>query len=148
MTAVRMSVPSRVHPARIASVEFDAAACRLITAAARDGLDIAYRQGPGLVLDVRPRATVGAVLPVRGAGGLLTTDSTATPFAVATVLLALRDATGVRPRCRFPWPRRHRLTVIFGLTGTAAQVRELLRRTEPDPARRPIVHVGDIAQFG
>jgi hypothetical protein len=59
------------------------------------------------------------------------------------VLLAVADATGVRPRCRFPWPRQHWLTIIFGLTGPAAQVREILRRAEPDPHRRPVVRVGD-----
>jgi len=64
MTVVQMSVPSRVRPAPIASVEFDAAARQLITAAARDGLETAYR--PGLVLDVRPRSTAGTVLRVRG----------------------------------------------------------------------------------
>jgi hypothetical protein len=138
-----MSVLSRVRPARIASVAFDASACRLITAAAGDGLDVAYRHGPGLVLDVRPRASVGSVLRVGGAGGVLSIDSTTTPFAVATVLLALHDATGIRPRCRFPWPRHHWLTIVFGLTGVAVQVREILQRTEPDPRRRPIVQVGD-----
>jgi len=59
------------------------------------------------------------------------------------VLLALHDATGVRPRCRFPWPRHHRLTIVLGLTGTAAQVREILRRSEPDPRQRPLLQVGD-----
>jgi len=143
MAAVQMSVSSRVRPARIASVEFDAAARRLITAAVADGFDIAYRHGPGLILDVRPRPTIGTALRVRGTGAALSVDSTATPFAVAAVLLALHDATGVRPRCRFPWPRHHRLTIVLGLTGTAAQVREILRRSEPDPRQRPLLQVGD-----
>lgn len=143
MTAGQMSVLSRVRPAGITSVEFDAAARRLIAAAGGSGLDIAYRNGSGLVLDVRPRPTIGTVLRVRGAGGILSVDSTATPLAVAAVLLALHDTTGARPRCRFPWPRHHRLTVILGVTGTAAQVREILRRSEPDPRRRPIVQVGE-----
>lgn len=143
MAAATMSVPSRVRPAGIRSVEFDAAALRSITAAAADGLDVAFRDGPGLVLDVRPRPAVGAVLRVRGANGVLSVDSLATPLAVAAVLLAMHDATGVRPRCLFPWPRHHWVTVVFGVTGTAVQVREILRRSEPDTRRRPVVQVGE-----
>jgi len=143
MTTVQVSVPCRVGPGRIASVEFDAPARRLITAAVGDGLEIGYRHGPGLILDVRPRPTGGTALRVGGAAGALSVDSLANPFAVAVVLFALYDATGVRPLCRFPWPRHHRLTVLLGLTGTAAQVRAILQRNEPAPQRRPIVQIGD-----
>jgi hypothetical protein len=143
MNAVRMSVPCRVRPGHTTSVEFDTAARLLIAAATGDGFDIAYRTGPGLVLDVRPRRSAGAVLRVCGNGTALSVDSTATPMAVAAVLLALRDATDVRPQCRFPWPPHHWLTVVMGLTGTAAQTREVLHRSEPDPRRRPVVRVGD-----
>lgn len=143
MTTVRMSVPCRVRPGHITRVEFDPAAAHLVTAATGNRLDIDYHNGPGLILDVRPRPSRGHVLLVRGAGTLMSVDSTATPHTIAAVLLALHDATGIRPQCRFPWPQHHRLTVMMGLTGTAAQVREVLRRSEPDPQRRPYVHVGD-----
>jgi hypothetical protein len=134
---------SRVRPAHDARVEFDAEARRLITAAADGGIDIAYRHGTGLVLDVHPRACAGHVMRVRGAGGTLSVDNMAVPYAVAAVLLAIRDATGLLPRCRFPWPADHRMSVIFGLTGLPAQVRQVLRRSEPDPGGRPVVQVSD-----
>jgi hypothetical protein len=137
------SVASRVRPARIERVEFDPAACRLIADATRDVLDVAYGTGPGLRLDVRPARSLAGTLTVRGDGGGLCVESPAMPYAVAAVLLALRDTTGVRPRCRFPWPRHHRLTMVLGLTGPAAAVREVLRRSEPDPRRRPAVYVSD-----
>jgi hypothetical protein len=143
MTAVHLSVPSRIRPGRIHSVEFDAAACHLITASAGDRLDVAYQRGSGLTLDVRRCATTGAVLRVHGTGAGLSVDSNTPPFAIAAVLLALRDATGTRPRCLFPWPQHHRRTVMFGLTGTPALVREVLLRNEPDPRLRPVIQIGD-----
>ena len=143
MTAMGTSIASRVRPARIERVEFDPAACRLIAEATRDVLDVAYGTGPGLRLDVRPAPSLVRTLTVRGEGGGLSVESPAVPYAVAAVLLALRDATGVRPRCRFPWPRHRLLTIALGLTGPAAAVREILRRSESDPRRRPAVYVSD-----
>jgi hypothetical protein len=135
------SVASRVSPARIERVEFDPAACRLIAEATRGALDLSYGTGPGLRLDVRPTRSLGRTLTVRGEDDGLCVESPAPPYAVAAVLLALRDATGVPPRCRFPWPRHRWLTMVLGLTGPAAAARAALRRSEPDPRRRPAVYV-------
>lgn len=143
MTAAHISVPSRVRPARIRTVEFDAAAGRLITITGGYSLNIGYRCGSGLPLDVRLQATDGTVLRVRGAGTALSVDSTAIPYAIAAVLLALGDLSGARPRCLFAWPRHHRLTAVLGLSGAPAQVRNILRISEPDPGKRPGVRVID-----
>jgi hypothetical protein len=143
MSAVHVSVPSRIRPGRIRSVDFDSAACRLIASSAGDRLDLAYQRGPGLILDVHPVATTGAVLLVQGTAAGLNVESAAAPYAIAAVLLALRDFAGLIPRCLFPWPHHDRLAVVLGLTGTPAQVRQVLRRSEPDPRLRPRVQVCD-----
>jgi len=145
LMTMQTSTPIRLRPARIVHVEFDPGACRLITAAlgGGDGLHLAYPHGPGLLLDVRPQTSVETTLRVRAAGTALCVDSRAIPYAIAAVLLGLRDATGVRPVCRFRWPRHHRLAVVFGITGRAAQVRDVLRHSEPDPHRRPVIQVGE-----
>ena len=68
------------------------------------------------------------------------------PNAIAAVLLALRDGAGVVPKAYFQWsegnPIRHLLEyLILGRGDTAPVVREILREAEPNPQRRPGIHV-------
>lgn len=78
---------------------------------------------------------------------ILRVESTAVPNAIAAVLIALRDASGVRPQCHFEWAEGHPIAYmfryfLFGRGDTAPLVREILREVEKDPSRRPGVHVG------
>jgi len=91
------------------------------------------------------------VLAVRGVevGGhrVLRAEATAVPNGIAAFLFHVRDATGRRPGVYFDWgegnPVLHLIRyVLTGHGDVPPLTREIIRRSEPDPARRPAVYVG------
>ncbi|MGK5741531.1 amino acid transporter [Micromonospora sp. URMC 103] len=104
-----------------------------------------------LEIDVVDPSEFSGVLHVTGVdvGGhrILRATAPAAPNAIAAILLALRDAMGVRPHAHFEWsegnPVAHLLRyLLLGRGDTPPVVREIIRKVEPDPARRPGIHVG------
>jgi hypothetical protein len=92
------------------------------------------------VLDVRGEA-------LHGEFRVISMESSTVPNALAALLLHVRDVTGVRPHIYFEWtegnPAVHFLRfLLFGVGEVAPVTREVLRRAEPDPRRRPHVHAG------
>jgi hypothetical protein len=104
-----------------------------------------------LEIDVVDPSEFKEVLHVRGVETdgyrILRVSSPAAPNAIAAILLALRDATGVKPHAYFEWSEGSPLRNLFryillGRGDTPPVVREIIRKNEPDVAKRPGVHVG------
>ncbi len=84
---------------------------------------------------------------LHGSFRVLTLESSSVANALAALLLHVRDTTGVRPHLYLEWsegnPALNFLRFLFFGVGEVAPVtREVLRRAEPDPARRPHLHAG------
>lgn len=78
---------------------------------------------------------------------ILKVGSPSVANTIGAVLLSVRDETRRVPHVYFNWtegnPVLHLLQfMIFGVGEVAPVTREVLRRAEPDPTRRPHVHVG------
>ena len=78
---------------------------------------------------------------------VMTMVASSVPNALAALVIAIRDETGVIPHLYFEWtegnPSSQLLQfLLFGHGEVAPVTREVLRRAEPDRARRPRVHVG------
>jgi hypothetical protein len=73
--------------------------------------------------------------------------SSAIPNAIAALLLYIRDATRQPPHAYFGWTEGNPVVYLLkflalGEGDTAPVTREVLRQSEPDPSRRPRIHVG------
>ena len=106
-----------------------------------------------LFLEVRPgdASDFSDVLDVIGVkiGGfrVLRCTSPAIPNAIAGLLLDLRNRTGTIPHAYFGWTEGNPIAYLFkflafGEGDTAPVCREVLRKFERDPERRPRIHVG------
>jgi hypothetical protein len=104
-----------------------------------------------LEVTVRDASEFAPVLTVHGEeiGGyrVLRADGSSIPNAIAAVLLSIRDRTGTQPHIYFGWSEGNPLKylarfVLFGEGDIAPVTHEVLRRAEPDPKRRPAIHVG------
>jgi hypothetical protein len=106
-----------------------------------------------LFVEVRPRdaSDFSDVLTVEGVdvGGhhVLKCASPAIPNGIAALLLFIRDQTQQIPHAYFGWTEGNPIAYLlkflaFGEGDTAPVTREVLRQAEPDPKKRPRIHVG------
>lgn len=106
-----------------------------------------------LFVEVRPgdASLFSDTLKVAGVdvGGhrVLRCVSPAIPNAIAALLLYCRDETGKIPHAYFGWTEGNPVAYLlkflaFGEGDTAPVTREVLRQAEPNPMRRPRIHVG------
>jgi hypothetical protein len=108
---------------------------------------------PIVFLEVTVRDASEFAAPVRVSGEeiggfrVLRAEGTAIPNTIAAVLLAIRDRLRKPPHAYFGWAEGNPLKylarfIFFGEGDIAPTTREILRKAEPDPAKRPVVHVG------
>ncbi len=106
-----------------------------------------------LFVEVRPgdASQFSDTLKVTGVdvGGhrVLRCVSPAIPNAIAALLLFCRDETGKIPHAYFGWTEGNPIAYLLkflalGEGDTAPVTREVLRQAEPNPMRRPRIHVG------
>jgi hypothetical protein len=110
-------------------------------------------EDPVLFFEVRPgdASDFSGALRVRGVQvgnyKVLRARSPAVPNAIAAFLLHVRNTTGQIPHVYFGWTEGNPIWyvlkfIFFGEGDTAPVTHEILRKVEPDPSRRPAVHVG------
>lgn len=108
---------------------------------------------PIVFLEVRPgdASDFSGTLKVRGVQignyKVLRTRSAAIPNAIAAFLIHVRNETGQIPHVYFGWTEGNPVGyvlkfIFFGEGDTAPVTHEILRQAEPDPSKRPAVHVG------
>ena len=108
---------------------------------------------PVVFLEVTVRDASEFAAPVRVTGEeiggfrVLRAEGTAVPNTIAAVLLAIRDRMRKPPHAYFGWAEGNPLKylarfIFFGEGDIAPTTREILRKAEPDPTKRPVVHVG------
>jgi hypothetical protein len=78
---------------------------------------------------------------------ILRAESAAVPNAIAAILLHIRDETGKIPHAYFGWAEGNPIQylmrfILFGEGDIAVVTREVLRKAERNPDRRPAIHVG------
>ena len=106
-----------------------------------------------IFFEVRPgdASEFSGTLKVRGVTldkyRILRVKSPAVPNAIAAFLLHVRDMTGKIPHMYFGWSEGNPLVyvlkfIFLGEGDTAPVTREVLRRAEHDPERRPSIHIG------
>ena len=119
---------------------------------ARDSHHLPHDEQP-LFVEVRPgdASTFSDRLAVSGIDveghHVLRCTSPAIPNAIAALLLFVRDRTGRIPHAYFGWTEGNPILYLLkflalGEGDTAPVTREVLRQSEPDPMRRPRIHVG------
>ncbi len=78
---------------------------------------------------------------------VLSVEGPSVPNTIAAVLLHIQDVTRLQPHIYFGWTEGNPLKylarfILFGEGDVAPVTHEILRRAEPDPRRRPAIHVG------
>ena len=104
-----------------------------------------------LEIDVSDASEFTDVMEIKGvqvgSHRVLRAESSTVPNSIAAFLLYLRDTYEKIPHCYFAWSEGNPLLylvryMLFGEGDTAPVTHEILRENEPDPERRPAIHVG------